>query len=83
MGYHNVMWGCDYPHLAVKHHCANMKVQTELATAAACDAVRAATGDDAGSQIAEASCCTTTICRVRVGLYMCMSPRLTADGSPV
>ncbi|MEZ5215909.1 MAG: acyl-CoA dehydrogenase [Ilumatobacteraceae bacterium] len=32
---------------AVKHHCANMAVATELATAAVWDAARAADGDDA------------------------------------
>jgi alkylation response protein AidB-like acyl-CoA dehydrogenase len=32
---------------AVKHHCANMLVATELATAAVWDAARAASGDDA------------------------------------
>jgi 3-oxochol-4-en-24-oyl-CoA dehydrogenase len=35
---------------AVKHHCANMLVATELATAAVWDAARAATGDDAGQR---------------------------------
>jgi alkylation response protein AidB-like acyl-CoA dehydrogenase len=33
--------------MAVKHHCADMKVQAELATAAAWDAARAASGDEA------------------------------------
>jgi alkylation response protein AidB-like acyl-CoA dehydrogenase len=34
---------------AVKHHCANMLAQSELATAAAWDALRAAVSDDTGS----------------------------------
>ena len=40
---------------AVKHHCANMLVAAELATAAVWDAGRAATGDPAHFELAAAS----------------------------
>jgi alkylation response protein AidB-like acyl-CoA dehydrogenase len=40
--------------MAVKHHCANMKVRAELATAAAWDAARAAAGEGQQGELAAA-----------------------------
>jgi alkylation response protein AidB-like acyl-CoA dehydrogenase len=45
--------------MAVKHHCANMKVHAELATASAWDAVRAAELPTGESQLASATAATT------------------------
>jgi alkylation response protein AidB-like acyl-CoA dehydrogenase len=46
---------------AVKHHCANMLVATELATAAVWDAARAATGDPAQFSLTAAMAATLAI----------------------
>ena len=52
---------------AVKHHCANMSVATELATSAVWDAARAADGDDADQRSYAAAIAATMAVPAAVG----------------